>query len=167
MQGEAGASIVDVFKAEIDAAAENLSKAYKAGVPLIAGSETGWSLVPFGQWHAKEMEILVSLLGLTPLQAIHAGTLAASRCLPKWKDKIGKLEAGRYADLILLEGDPTEDIRLLQKPSRFKLVMKGGRAVDTETPIPERKVYAYEKHRIFLPGRFMCDEETGKGFVAE
>lgn len=167
MQGEAGASSGDVFKAEIDAAAENLSRAYQAGVPLIAGSETGWSLVPFGQWHAKEMEVLVSLLGLTPLQAIHAGTLAATRCLPKWRDKIGKIEAGRFADLIVVDGDPTEDITLLQRTSKLALVMKGGRLVDIETPIIERRVWAYEKHRTFLTGRFMFDEDTGRGKVVD
>jgi imidazolonepropionase-like amidohydrolase len=162
-EGEVGASIVDVFKAEVDAAAEGLSKAYRAGVPLIAGSESGWSLVPYGQWHAKEMETFVTLLGLSPLEALRAGTLDASHALPKWRGQIGSLEAGKFADLIVLEGDVSEDITHLQRPSRFDMVMKAGRVIDTETPVDEPKRYAYERHRMFLPGRFVFDEETGKG----
>jgi imidazolonepropionase-like amidohydrolase len=163
--GPVGASFLDVFKQEVDAAAENLSRAYRAGVPLMSGSETGWSLVPFGQWHGREMQIMVDLLGLTPLQAIHAGTKAGARTLPRLKDEIGSLEAGRYADFIILDGDPTADITLLQKPGQFVMVAKGGRAVDITTPIPDRRVWSYERHRTYLSGRFMYDEATGKGRV--
>ncbi len=162
---EAGVSFVDVFKREVGAACDNLRRAHEAGVTLIAGSESGWSLVPFGEWHAKEMEIFVEMLGLTPLQAIHAGTKAAARCLPKWRDEIGSLDVGRYADLIVIDGDPSADITLLQKKSRFDMVMKAGKPVDITTPIPERHIYAYEKGRTFLPGWFMYDEETGAGHV--
>ena len=55
--GEAGASSLDVFKREVDAASENLGEAFRQGATLVAGSETGWSLVPYGEWHAYEMEI--------------------------------------------------------------------------------------------------------------
>lgn len=163
--GPVGASFLDVFKREVDAAAENLSRAYRAGVPLMAGSETGWSLVPFGQWHAKEMQILVELLGLTPIEAIHAATKAGARTLPHLKDQIGSLEAGRYADFIILDGDPTKDVTLLQKPGRFAMVAKGGKPVDITTPIPDRRIWSYERHRTYLSGRFMFDEATGRGTV--
>jgi len=160
-----GASVLDVFKAEIDAAAENLARAYKAGVPLMAGSETGWSLVPYGQWHAKELQILVELIGLTPLQAIHAGTMAAATCLPRWRDRVGRLAPGMLADLLVVNGDPTQDISVLQHPERFDMVMQGGRIVDTTTPIPERHVWSFERHKMYLPGRFMFDPKTDRGFI--
>ena len=166
-QGSAGASAVDIFKAEIDAATENLSRAYRAGVPLICGSETGWSLVPYGQWHAKEMEIFVTLLGLSPLQAIHAATLAASRCLPKWTGSIGRLSEGYIADVLLVDGDPLADIRILQDPSRFDLVLKSGQPVDTGTPIAPRKIWSYEKHKTFLSGWFDFNPKTGLGEVRQ
>ncbi|MBL0421910.1 amidohydrolase family protein [Ramlibacter sp. AW1] len=161
----AGASIIDVFKAEMDAAAENLGRAYRAGVPLVCGSESGWSLVPYGQWHAKELEIFVKLLGLTPLQAIHAATDAASRCLPRWSGRIGRLQENYLADVLLVSGDPLQDIRTLQDPQRIATVMKGGRIVDTTTPIPPRRVWPYEKHRTFLPGTFHYNRETRSGEV--
>jgi imidazolonepropionase-like amidohydrolase len=162
-QSTVGASGTDVFKREVEAAATNLSRAYRAGVPLVCGSESGWALVPFGEWHAKELQNFVELLGLTPLQAIHAATGAAARLVPKWSNRIGLLERGRLADLIVLEGDPTLDITLLQKPSRFDLILKGGQPVDNHTPIAERRIWSFEKHRIYSPGWFHFDESTGRG----
>ncbi len=162
-EGEVGASALDVFKREVDAAADGLSRAYKAGVPLIAGSESGWSLVPFGNWHAKEMEIFVDLLGLSPLEAIHTATAGAARTQARLSDEIGVLEAGRLADLIVVDGDPLKDIRVLQQKSRFHMVMQGGRAVDLTTPIPEPPRWPYEKHRLYLPGNFVYNENRGRG----
>jgi len=161
--GRAGASAVDVFKHELDTAAENLSRAYQAGVTLVAGSESGWSLVPYGQWHAKEMEIFVEFLGMNPIEALHAGTGAAALTLPRWSEEIGTLEAGKRADLIVLPGDVATDITLLQQKSRFDMVMKDGRPVDIATPMPERKVYSWERVKVFLPGVFNFDEDTRKG----
>jgi len=163
--GDVGASGLDVFKREVDAAAENLSRAYRQGVTLICGSETGWSLVPFGEWHAKEMQIFVDYLGLTPVQAIHAATGAAAVTLPRWANEIGTLEPGKRADAIVLAGDPTRDIRLLQRKSHFDLVLKDGVAVDLESPIPERRRYSFEQNKLYLPGRYTFDEESGHGVV--
>jgi imidazolonepropionase-like amidohydrolase len=162
-EGEVGASALAVFKREVDAAADGLSRAYKAGVPLIAGSESGWSLVPFGNWHAKEMEIFVDLLGLSPLEALHTATGGAARTQARLSDEIGVLEAGRLADLIVINGDPLKDIKVLQQKSRFHMVMQGGRAVDLTTPIPDPPRWAYEKHRLYLPGNYVYNENMGRG----
>ena len=60
---------------------------------------------------------------------------------------------------------PSADITLLQKPSRIAHVMKGGRMVDTTTPIEPRRVWSWEKHKTYLPGKFMYDEASGAGKV--
>ena len=161
--GQAGASAIDVFKHELDAAAENLTRAYQSGVTMVAGSESGWSLVPYGQWHAKEMEIFVEFLGMSPVEALHAGTGAAALTLPQWATEIGTLEVGKRADLIVLPGDVATDITLLQHKSRFDMVLKDGEPVDITTVIPERKVYSWERTKVYLPGLFNFDDETGKG----
>ncbi|HUY18164.1 MAG TPA: amidohydrolase family protein [Candidatus Binataceae bacterium] len=163
-QGMAGVSGTDAFQREVDAAAKNLPRAYRAGVPFIAGSESGWSPVPYGQWHAHELQIFVDLLGMTPLEAIHTGTLSAARVLKRFGHEVGKLEVGRYADLLVIDGDPSRDITLLQKKKHFDFVFQGGRQVD-RTPIPDRRQWFYEHHRIFLNGWLSYDEETGKGVV--
>ena len=163
-QGSVGVSAVDVFKQEIDAAAEILTRAHSLGVEIIAGSESGLSLVPFGQWHARELEIFVTHLGMSPLEAIRAGTLAASTTLPRWREKIGSIERGKRADLLVVDGDPSVDITVLQQPSKIEMVFKDGHVVD-RTPVPERRVHSFERTRIFLQGRFVYDEEAKRGVV--
>jgi imidazolonepropionase-like amidohydrolase len=164
--GTAGVSGVSAFQREVAAATENLPRAYRAGVPLVAGSESGWSPVPYGQWHAREMQIFVDLLGMSPLEAINAGTLAATRCLKRFGHEVGKLEANRLADILVVNGDPSQDITLLQKKSRFDFVFKGGKKVDLVPP-PARKEWFFEHHKIFLNGRLEYDERTGKGHVVQ
>lgn len=161
-QSIAGASSMDATQREIEAATDGLTRAYKAGIPLIAGSESGWSPVPFGHWHAREMELFVNMLGFTPLQAIHANTLAATRLLPRYGHLVGKLEAGRYADILVVPGDPTADVRILQKPSSFDFIFKGGKPID-RTPQPPRQRMWYERHKTFLHGLYVFDEGSGSG----
>ena len=165
-QSQAGASSVSAFQREVDAAAVNLRRAYQAGVPLLAGSESGWSPVPYGQWHARELEIFEDLLGLTPLQAIHAGTLAVTHVLPRYGRDVGKLEAGRLADVLVVPGDPTRDIRILQRPKTFDYIFKDGVPVD-RTPQPVRERKWYERHKTFLAGLYVFDEETGQGKLVQ
>jgi imidazolonepropionase-like amidohydrolase len=62
---------------------------------------------------------------MTPLQAIRAATLNASE-LMGWQDRVGAIEAGKYADLIAVEGDPLSDIAAIQQ---VKFVMKGGKVM--------------------------------------
>jgi imidazolonepropionase-like amidohydrolase len=160
----AGASGLSAFQREVDAACKNLPKAYRAGVPIIAGSESGWSPVPYGQWHAREMQIFVEMLGFSPLEAIHANTLAATRVLKRFGKEVGRLEAGRYADILIIDGDPTQDITLLQQKKKIAHIFKGGRPVDRTPPGPRREWW-YERHKMFLNGRLEYDEESGRGVL--
>ena len=66
--------------------------------------------------------------GLTALEAIRAATVSAAD-LMGWTDDVGSVDAGKFADLIAVQGDPTVDITVLQ---RVKFVMKGGRVVKNE-----------------------------------
>jgi imidazolonepropionase-like amidohydrolase len=163
-RGQAGASGSSAFSREVDAAATGLAKAWRAGVPFITGSESGWSPVPYGQWHAHEMQVFVDLLGMSPLQAIHCGTLGATRLLRRFGDEVGKLEAGRLADIIVVSGDPTRDVTILQKKSLLDFVFKGGVEVD-RTPQPTPPRWYFEKHKIFLNGTFDYDESRNAGIV--
>jgi len=59
---------------------------------------------------------------MSPLAAIQAGTINAAKLLD-WEHDIGRLAAGRYADIVAVPGDPLQDIEVLQ---RVRFVMKGG-----------------------------------------
>ncbi|HEY4444358.1 MAG TPA: amidohydrolase family protein [Steroidobacteraceae bacterium] len=162
--GQAGASGVGAFSNEIEAARVGLAKAWRAGVPMIAGSESGWSAVPYGQWHGHEMQVFVELLGMTPLQAIHCATLGATRILRRFGHEVGKLEANRLADIIVVNGDPTRDISVLQKKGLLDFVFKGGVEVDRK-PLPVPRRWYFEKHKVFLNGTFNYDESSNGGVV--
>lgn len=92
------------------------------GVKIASGSDAS-SPDTHGK-NANEI-IAMTLIGMTPLQAIRAATLNASE-LMGWRDTVGTIEAGKYANLIAVEGDPLSDITTIQ---RVKFVMKGGRVV--------------------------------------
>jgi imidazolonepropionase-like amidohydrolase len=71
-----------------------------------------------------EIECLVKA-GLTPLQALRAATGWAAECLGMERE-IGTIEKGKRADLVVIAGDPLDDVRVLQDVARVALVMKGG-----------------------------------------
>lgn len=160
-----GASGTDIFLQEYNAAGENLSRAYKAGVPMVTGSESGWSWVPYGEWPGRELQVFVEHLGMTPLQAIASATSVAARMLPKWEADIGVLAPGKLADILLINGDPLADINVIQKPSAREAVMKGGKLVDITTPMPTRQIMPFERVKTYLAGWYRYDESTGKGYI--
>jgi hypothetical protein len=108
--------------------------------------------------------VFVEMLGMSPLQAIHCSTLGATRILRRFGHEVGKLEAGRLADIIVINGDPTRDITVLQKRSLLDFVFKGGVEIDS-SPGPSPKRWYFEKHRIFLNGTFNYDESRNGGVV--
>jgi imidazolonepropionase-like amidohydrolase len=77
--------------------------------------------------HGKNAEELEAMTrrGLTPLEAVRAATSSAADLIG-WSDDVGSVEAGKFADLIAVQGDPTTDITVLQ---HVKFVMKGGRVI--------------------------------------
>jgi imidazolonepropionase-like amidohydrolase len=95
-------------------------KALKKNVKIVLGTDVGgfdWRELN----QAKEFEYYVQY-GMTPMQAIKSATSLASELLG-WKEKVGTVEAGKWADLVAVSGDPLKDISEL---SHVKFVMKGG-----------------------------------------
>ncbi|WP_397475864.1 amidohydrolase family protein [Pusillimonas sp.] len=120
---------IEIKKRELDSLVETQTRAVEAGIPLMAGSESGFAVTPYGQWHARELELMVELLGMKPLQAITAGTYTNALAFG-WDGEVGSLQPGRWADLLVLDGDPLADIRVLGDPDRISSVYKGGMVVD-------------------------------------
>ena len=100
---------------------ESVRRALAAGVRVVAGTDAG------GHGHppnAAEIAHLVTA-GLSPMQAIQAATSVAAECLGLERE-IGTLEKGKRADLVVVDGDPLADTRILQDPARIRLVVKDG-----------------------------------------
>jgi imidazolonepropionase-like amidohydrolase len=104
---------------------DSLRRAKAAGIPVAAGADLG-NRYPHGS-NAREIELLVRV-GFTPMEALCAATSVAARALRR-EDRIGSIEAGKAADLLLFDGDPLTDIAQLQDPTRIALVIKGGKPV--------------------------------------
>ncbi|MBI1739668.1 MAG: amidohydrolase family protein [Candidatus Koribacter versatilis] len=106
------------------AARKNVARAFAAGVKVGFGTDA--AVFPHGL-NAHEFAVMVKL-GLTPLQAIQSATVNDADLLG-WSDKIGTIEAGKWADIIAVDGDPLVDVTTLE---RVKFVMKGGEVVKNQ-----------------------------------
>ena len=98
---------------------ETFRRALNAGVKIAFGTDVGgfdWSINP-----AVEFPYMIKY-GMTPIQAVRSATTTAAEMLGMQKD-VGSIDAGKYADIVALKGDPLADITLLQK---IDFVMKGG-----------------------------------------
>ncbi len=109
----------------------SIKRALELGVPIAAGTDAG------GHGHPKnalELKYLVEA-GLSPMQALRAATQWAARCLGLERE-VGTLEKGRLADLVVVSGNPLDDVTLLLDPARIELVLKGGAVcVDRRSPV--------------------------------
>ena len=103
---------------------QNWAKAVHAGVKAAFGTDAG--IFPHGD-NAKQLAVYVKF-GMTPAQAIRSATSVAAELLGRTHD-VGTLQAGRYADLIAVRGDPLTDVRVLES---VPFVMKGGKIVKDE-----------------------------------
>lgn len=151
-RADLSAAVRDRFKQEIDAAVGILSKAHAAGITLIAGSESGFAMTPYGEWHARELELFVDLFGMTDHEALLAMTRESARTLPKHKDNIGTLTAGKYADVLVVDGQPDRNVRVLQDRTKLEMVMQAGRVVTPwRPPEADRLKHAFEKTHLYTP----------------
>jgi imidazolonepropionase-like amidohydrolase len=99
---------------------EGFRRAHAAGAKMVYGTDAG--IFPHGM-NAGQLKVMVRY-GMTPVEAIRSATLNAAEALDR-KD-VGVIEAGRWADLVAVPGDPTQDVALLES---VPFVMKGGDVV--------------------------------------
>jgi len=113
--------MVEKARVVMPAARQNIARAFKAGVKVAFGTDA--AVYPHGL-NAREFAVMVKL-GLTPMQSIQAATVNAADLLG-WSDRIGSIEAGHFADIIAVSGDPLADVSALE---HVAFVMKGGQVV--------------------------------------
>ncbi len=118
-------SIVEATKHMNEATMDSLHRAYKAGVKFAMGTDSGFSLVPYGQWHARELEMLMMYTGMSSLEAIQAGTKHGANAMGLPND-LGVIAEGKLADIIVVNGDPVKDIRVLYQPNKVEVVILNG-----------------------------------------
>ncbi len=139
----ATSSAKSIFAGELENTGAKLRKAYDAGVKLLCGSESGFSMTPYGHWHAREMEVFVQHLGMTPLQAITCGTKDNAIALDE-DGETGCIAAGYRADVLVLDGDPSKNISLLGDKSLFRHLLCRGKEIEL-SPIEPRAMLRGEQ----------------------
>lgn len=136
----------DAYAGLLEDTAVSLHKAREAGVTIISGTDTGFAATPYGEWHARELELLVRYAGMTPLEAIKAATHDTAVVLGPGAD-VGSIEVGKGADVIVVDGDPLADIRVLQDKRRISAVILRGevQSFDDEA-LAQRRSYDQAQH---------------------
>lgn len=134
----------DVFRGEMERTGAMVKRAFDLGVPLFCGSESGFSITPYGNWHHREMEVYVQQLGIAPLDAIMCATKNGGLAMGE-EGEVGTIEPGLRADILVIDGDPVADISVLGDKSRFRHLILRGRSVDLDRPRPERQLVPGER----------------------
>ena len=116
--------VIDGHKETLEGGAESARKILKAGGRLGMGGDYGFAWNPHGDY-ARELSFFVNYVGFTPLETIKCATKTGAEILGRGHE-IGTLEAGKLADVLVVEGDVAADITLLEKRERFIAVMQGG-----------------------------------------
>ncbi len=112
------------YKREADIATETMSKMHKRGIKVLPGGDYGFAWIPHGT-NAKDLEYLVDRVGMTPMEALIAATRYGGEIMGK-PGELGQIKPGYLADVLLVDGDPLANIRILQDRERILAVMKDG-----------------------------------------
>lgn len=119
-----GQKVIDGHKETLDGGAESARRILKAGGRLGMGGDYGFAWNPHGDY-AKELSFFVNYVGFSPLDTIKCATKNGAEIMGRGGE-FGTLHAGKLADILVVDGDPVKDIRILEDRNRLLAVMQGG-----------------------------------------
>jgi len=103
-------------------------------VRVLPGGDYGFPFNPHGR-NARDLQHFVDYFGYTAAEALSAATMLGGQLMGQG-DELGLVREGYLADLLLIDGDPTEDVSILQDTSRITMIMQAGRM--HKSPVAER-----------------------------
>ena len=109
----------------LEKSVDSLHRAREAGVKFAMGTDSGFAVTPYGEWHARELELLRVYAGLSNMEAILAATANGAKML-NLEGKLGKLLPGYLADVIVVKGNPAQDLHVLVDKRNVEIVIKDG-----------------------------------------
>jgi imidazolonepropionase-like amidohydrolase len=109
----------------LEKSVDSLHRAREAGVKFAMGTDSGFAVTPYGEWHARELELLRVYAGLSNMEAILAATANGAKML-NLEGKLGKLLPGYLADVIVVKGNPARDLHVLVDKRNVEIVIKDG-----------------------------------------
>ncbi len=113
------------YHRELEIAIESMKKMHARGIRILPGGDYGFAWTEHGT-NARDLEYFVRYLGFTPMQALLSTTLHGGEIMMR-PGELGQVKDGYLADLLLVDGDPLADIKVLQDPTRLLAVMKDGK----------------------------------------
>ncbi len=116
--------VIDGHQETLEGGAASARRILRAGGRLGMGGDYGFAWNPHGDY-AKELSFFVDFVGLSPLEVLKCATQTGAEIMGRGHD-LGTLEKGKLADVLVVAGDPTTDIGVLQDRQRFIAVMQGG-----------------------------------------
>lgn len=131
LMGGQGLGFTDSMKADLDRVLEVLPKANAAGVKLVVGDDFGAVGFPHGRY-AHELEVYVRDAGIAPLDVLRWATVHGAELMGRGHE-LGRIGEGYLGDLLVVDGDPSADITVLQDRDNLVGIMKGGEWVK---PLP-------------------------------
>jgi len=117
-------AVIDGHKETLEGGAESCRRILKAGGRLGMGGDYGFAWNPHGDY-AKELSFFVEYVGFSPLETLTCATRTGAEIMGRAAE-IGTLEAGKLADVLVVDGDVLKEIRILEDRTRFIAVMQGG-----------------------------------------
>jgi imidazolonepropionase-like amidohydrolase len=149
----------DGSKRMLDKTAATYHKAKEAGVKFIMGTDTGFAVTPYGEWHARELQLLVDYAGLSPLEAIQAGTKNAAVTL-NLDGQVGEIAAGKLADVIIVDGDPLANLAMLCDKNNIVTVIKDGQIISFNDEVESAR-HHHDRALIYSQGDLTWDVVQG------
>ena len=116
---------VIAYRKELEETIISYKKMQAAGIRILIGGDYGLNITPHGTY-AKDLEYYVTHFGFTNAEAIHSATRLGGLAMHP-DGSLGTLEGGKLADLVVIDGNPLEDITVLQDHDRIVSVMKDGK----------------------------------------
>ena len=119
-----GSPLTIEYERELENAVETCRKMHRRGIRVLIGGDYGFAWTPQGT-NAKDLEYFVDLLGMSPMEAIIAGTRFGGQIMGMGNE-LGQIKQGFLADMLLIDGDPIANVRILQDKNRILAIMKDG-----------------------------------------
>ena len=112
------------YEEEVEASIKSVRMMLDRDIRLMVGGDFGISVAPHGTY-AKDLEVFVDMFGMSAEKALLCATRDGGSAFDR-SNMVGTLEAGKYADLLIIDGDPIENIKVMQDHSKFSAIIKGG-----------------------------------------
>ena len=113
------------YQKELDAAIRGLREMHRRGITVLPGGDYGFAWTPHGTY-ARDLEHFVKLLDFTPMESIIAATAGVAKLFMR-ENELGRIEEGFYGDCILVDGNPLEDIAVLQDHDKLDVIVINGK----------------------------------------